>query len=249
MMQKKLIYPAGATKACQVAARLLVQEGVPVTDHVTPEATHVLLDVPSFQADGQLRGGGSLSELLHALPERIALIGGNIPDLYPVAIDLLKDETYVTENAAITAECAIMLAEREIPFVLRGSPVLIIGWGRIGKHLAHTLKALGAKAAVLSTSEAHRAEAVSFGLRTLQVQELPASIAQFRVIFNTAPAMIIPKALSEKCVDCLKMDLASKPGIAGDDVIRANGLPGVHAPESSGKLIAQTILRLIQEDT
>lgn len=249
MMQNVLIYPAGTTKACQTAARLLAQKGVPVVDHVTPEATHLLLDVPSFQADGQLRGGGSPSQLLRTLPERITLIGGNIPDMYPAAIDLLKDETYITENAAITAECAIVLAEQMVPLVLRGNPVLIVGWGRIGKHLARILRALGAEITVLSTSEAHRAEASSFGLRALQVQELPASIAQFRVIFNTAPAMMIPKKLSEKCVDCLKMDLASKPGIEGNDVIHANGLPGIHAPESSGKLIAQTILRLIQEDT
>jgi len=249
MMQNVLIYPAGTTKACQAAARLLAHRGVPVADHVMPEATHLLLDVPSFQADGQLRGGGSPAQLLRTLPERITLIGGNIPHSYPSAIDLLKDETYVTENAAITAECAVMLAEQNVPFVLRGNPVLIVGWGRIGKHLARILKAFGAEVAVLSTSAAHRAEAASFGLCALQAQELPASIAQFRVIFNTAPALMIPRELSEKCTDCLKMDLASKPGIGGDDVIHANGLPGIHAPESSGKLIAQTILRLLQEDT
>lgn len=249
MMQNVLIYPVGTTKACQAAARLLAQKGVPITDHVTPEATHLLLDVPSFQADGQLRGGGSPAQLLRTLPEHITLIGGNIPHSYPYAIDLLKDETYVTENAAITAECAIVLAEQKVPFVLRGNPVLIVGWGRIGKHLTRILRALGAEVSVLSTSAAHRAEASSFGLRALQTRELPTEIAQFRVIFNTAPALIIPKELSGKCVDCLKMDLASKPGIEGDDVIHANGLPGIHAPESSGKLIAQTILHLIQEDT
>lgn len=249
MMQNVLIYPAGTTKSCQAAAKLLAQKGVPVADHVTPEATHLLLDVPSFQADGQLRGGGSPAQLLRTLPKNIRLIGGNIPHTYPYAIDLLHDETYVTENAAITAECAIMLAEQKVPFVLRGNPVLIVGWGRIGKHLARILKALGAEAAVLSTSKTHWAEASSFGLRTLQTRELPTEIARFRVIFNTAPALMISKELSEKCVDCLKLDLASKPGIAGDDVIHANGLPGIHAPESSGKLIAQTILRLIQEDT
>jgi hypothetical protein len=44
--------------------------------------------------------------------------------------------------------------------------------------------------------------------------------------------------------DCLKIDLASKPGIAGSDVIIARGLPGKMAPESAGHLIAKTILEL-----
>ena len=48
--------------------------------------------------------------------------------------------------------------------------------------------------------------------------------------------------------DCVKIDLASKPGIEDEDVIIARGLPGIHFPESSGKLIADTLLRLCQEE-
>ena len=44
------------------------------------------------------------------------------------------------------------------------------------------------------------------------------------------------------------MDLASKKGIAGNDVIWARGLPGIHAPEESGALIARTILDLLKEE-
>lgn len=46
----------------------------------------------------------------------------------------------------------------------------------------------------------------------------------------------------------MKIDLASKPGIGGTDVLWARGLPGKFAPESAGKLIAQTILRLLKEE-
>jgi hypothetical protein len=42
----------------------------------------------------------------------------------------------------------------------------------------------------------------------------------------------------------VKIELASSPGLEGDDVIEALGLPGKYAPETSGKLIARTILRL-----
>lgn len=61
--------------------------------------------------------------------------------------------------------------------------------------------------------------------------------------------MMIHKELSVQCPDALKIELASLSGIEGDDVVKANGLPGIMAPESAGKLMADTILRLIEEDT
>ena len=42
----------------------------------------------------------------------------------------------------------------------------------------------------------------------------------------------------------MKIELASKAGMVGDDIIPARGLPGIHMPESSGELIAKTFLRL-----
>jgi dipicolinate synthase subunit A len=71
------------------------------------------------------------------------------------------------------------------------------------------------------------------------------AIDAYRVIFNTVPSPVITEDESAQCrSDCLKIDLASEVGIAGDDVLWARGLPGKDAPESSGKLIAKTILRL-----
>ena len=57
--------------------------------------------------------------------------------------------------------------------------------------------------------------------------------------------MIFPKDKLKYCQeDCLKIDLASLPGMDGSDVIVARGLPNLEAPESSGHLIAKTVLRL-----
>jgi dipicolinate synthase subunit A len=68
----------------------------------------------------------------------------------------------------------------------------------------------------------------------------------YRVIFNTVPAPVIDEAECELCrSDCLKIDLASELGIAGEDVLWARGLPGKDAPESSGRLIALTAARLL----
>ena len=65
----------------------------------------------------------------------------------------------------------------------------------------------------------------------------------FRLIINTVPAMVLPKVPGT----ALKIDLASQPGMGGNDIIWAKGLPGLLAPESSGELIAQTILQWIKE--
>lgn len=250
-MKNILIYPVGCTPACLTAARELAKAGISVTDHVTPEATHLLMDVPSFSKEGVLRSGASFRELMNLLPEGTVLIGGRLPEsvasAYP-AIDILQDDTYQFENAAITAECALRMAAERIAFTFRGASVLIVGWGRIGKHLAFLLKAHGSRVSILSRSPRHRAEAVSMGMQAVAPEALPKKIQDYRIIFNTAPAMMIPRELAQRCPDSLKIELASLPGIEGDDVVKANGLPGILAPESSGKLIAATVLRLIQED-
>ena len=250
-MKHILIYPAGCTQGCLSAARALKELGVPVADHITPEATHLLLDVPSFSQNGRLRSGADFSELMSALPEKVTVIGGKLPffvtEKYK-ALDLLADDTYQYENAAITAECALRVAAERIPFVLRGAPVLIVGWGRIGKHLALLLKAYGSRVGVLSRSPSHRAEAASFGIRGISPEALPTKLKEFRILFNTAPAMTIPGELTKICPDCLKIDLASLPGIEAEDVVTARGLPGILAPESAGQLIADTIVRLLKEE-
>ena len=43
------------------------------------------------------------------------------------------------------------------------------------------------------------------------------------------------------------MCLASQQGIEGEDVLIARGLPGKEAPESAGRLIAETVLKLCAE--
>ena len=64
----------------------------------------------------------------------------------------------------------------------------------------------------------------------------------YRVIFNTADGCGIQNIPKE----CLKLDLASVQGILDRDTLWARGLPGTLTPESSGRLIAQTVLRLLR---
>lgn len=236
-------FTAGSSPALKYARRALERRGYGFIDHFSPDITHLLLPVPSLAPDGTIKGGGRLEDLLPCLPESIAVIGGNIRVPGYQTIDLLQDPFYLAENAAITAHCAISLAAEKLPVVLAGCPVLIIGWGRIAKCLALLLKGLGAEVTVAARKEADRAMAQALGLNAAEICH---PLSRYRVIFNTAPAPVISDA--QKCrEDCLKIELASQLGIAGEDVIWARGLPGKDAPESSGELIAATIIKLLEK--
>lgn len=244
-MKDLLLYPVGSTPACRYAAGFLKQTGVALTDHPSPEVTHLLLDVPSFANDGKLRDGSEIHSLLRMLPPNICVVGGNLehPALQEVrCMDLLKDPLYLAKNAAITAECALQVAYPKLDTVLGGTACLVIGWGRIGKCLGQLLRAVGAAVTIAARKEADRAMAAALGYEAVDTEALPASLPRFRLVFNTAPELIVNKEQLGLCKNCVKIDLASKPGLEGEDVIIARGLPGVYAPEASGKLIAQTFL-------
>lgn len=235
----------GHTAAIIYAAATLHDAGYPLLPYPDPEATHLILPVPSFEPDGGVRGGGDILQILSLLPKNITVIGGNLdrPELESYKkIDLLKDPYYTAENAAITAHCAVKLAMHKLPATFDGQSVLVIGWGRIGKCLARLLAALGAKVTVAARKEADRSILLALGYGAVDTENI--DTAPYRVVFNTVPVMTVPFCFG----NALKIDLASKPGIGGSDVIWARGLPGKDAPESSGELIAKTIIRLMEEE-
>ena len=243
-MKDLVFYCAGSSKALIYAAAFLMEEGavfLPCPDHTV---THLLLPVPSFNKDGSIRGGGDINEILSQLPKTVTVIGGNLrrSELadYEV-LDLLEDSWYLARNASITAHCTLELALAKLPVTLEKCPVLIIGWGRIGKCLAKLLRALGACVTVAARKETHRVMAEALGYGSCTIEGIHTE--KYRLIINTVPAMVLPSAPGT----ALKIDLASTPGIAGKDVVQARGLPGLLAPESSGALIAQTVTQWVKE--
>ena len=251
-MDHTLIYCAGNTAACRFAGTYLSNAGLSVTDHLTQNIGYVLLDVPSFSAGGRLRSGGSIENLLSQLPADVILCGGNLnhPALqnYRV-VDFLMDENYLAQNAYITAECALDVALPYLSVTIRDCPILILGWGRIGKCLAQLLRSMGATVTVAARKETDRAMASALGYPALDTACLSKNLQTFRLIYNTVPHPVLSK---EQCryfnKDCILIDLASSQGIDHEDVIIARGLPGIHFPESSGELIAQTFLQYYNKE-
>lgn len=250
-MNDMTIFPLGGTKALPVAVRALQAHGAKITEKPTAETTHLMLPVPSFDPDGTVRGGGNLEQILKLLPQTVAVLGGKLTDAQLAGyekVDLLCDEQYLAENAALTAECALRIAGNLLPVRLQGLPVLVIGWGRIGKCLAQQLQRLGAKTCVAARKQTDRAMIRALGCEALTMEQMKAALSRQRLIFNTVPAPVLTRDELRQCApDCIKIDLASVCGMDGADVITARGLPGKHLPESSGQLIADTVMRLLRE--
>lgn len=243
-MHERIFYCAGSSKALIYTAAFLSEEGVtflPCPDH---SVTHLLLPVPSFEADGSIKGGGDLSAVLAQLPKTVIVIGGGLrrQELsgYEV-LDLLDDPLYLARNASITAHCALELALAKLPVTLEKCPVLVVGWGRIGKCLAKLLGSLGADVTVAARKESRRVMIEALGYRACSTEAIRTE--NYRLIINTVPSMILPEAKGTG----LKIDLASTQGMTGRDVLWAKGLPGLLAPESSGALIARTITQWLEE--
>ena len=238
-MNERIFFAAGSSPALDIAVRELKMRGMTFAQKPTKAVTHLLLPVPCRE---------DVSETLKKLSLDVTILGGftDRPELAGYrCLDLLRDEGYLAANARITAQCAMSMAANALSVTWDDCPVLVIGWGRIGKCLVQLLKNCGAEVSAAARKERDRAMIAALGMEAEDPGKLNFILKRYRVIFNTVPYPVLSGEQVEHCRgDCLKMDLASRPGIAGKDVIAARGLPSKCAPESSGRLIARTVLRL-----
>lgn len=235
------LYCLVTTPAGRSACQALEQEGFSVCQEPSPNISGLLLDVPTPQA---------VEIPWERLPTGCRIFGGNlagVPERFR-AHDLLKDPIYTARNADITARCAIRLAAGRLEETLAGLPVLVIGWGRIGKCLGKRLRDLGAKVRVCARNPADRGMLTALGYEALDREEMLDTLPQYRLVFNTAPESVLTEAETQECTNCLFVDLASLRGITAPRTVWARGLPGKMAPASSGALIAQTVRRLWKEE-
>ena len=223
--------------AMEYSVRYLQNEGFYISSVPSAESTHLLLPVPSFP-----EGSNYLPSLLDSLPRKITVYGGflQVPSLIGYKrVDFLSDPYYLARNAAITAECAIEIVENIFEQDISGLNILILGWGRIGKCLGKFLQQKGAGVTIAARKDQDLAMIEALGYNAMPLQNLN---PHTEVIINTVPAMV----LKDIPTDSVAIELASKPGMTGENIISARGLPGKLRPEESGKLIAETFLRLSQ---
>ena len=229
-MGETVFYAPQCSGSVACAAEYLKQAGFVFSPVPTKTVTHLLLGIPAALPD----------KILEELSPDVTVVGGKLPKLPGYkTLDFLDDPVFVAENGDITARCAIALASQKLPVTWKKLPVLVIGWGRIGKCLARLLRAQDAEVTVVVRRPEAQAMAKALGYRAVAK---PENLNTYRVVFNTADGVGV-----ETIPYRLNIDLATEQGLLGKNVVWARGLPGKLAPESAGQLMAETLLSLLNE--
>ena len=152
-------------------------------------------------------------------------------------IEYGKIPSFVEENGAITAEGALQIAMRHRLRTLRGSDVLVIGYGGIGKPLSAMLKSLGADVSIAVRREEQLWILKGEGYRPILSKDLLQFAGEYDVIFNTAPQLLLTRpVLEQMSPGVLIVDLASRPGGVDWKTAREMELKAVHALALPGQL-------------
>ena len=170
--------------------------------------------------------------------------------------DYLSREELAVRNGVPTAEGAIEAAMAATDVTLCGTPCLVLGFGRIGKLLAHRLRGLGAEVTVSARRLDDLAWIDAFGYRGVRTDRLSGKLGRFRVVFNTVPHTVLTgELLRELPRECVLIELASQQGFdraaaeaQGLKCISAQGLPGKAAPETAARAICATLKKIWEEE-
>lgn len=171
-------------------------------------------------------------------------------------IDYSEREELAVMNAIPTVEGALEIAMANTEFTLHNSRCLVIGYGRIGKILSADLMALGAKVTATARRHSDLAWIYANNLNGENTCNIDKIIGDFDIVFNTVPYMVMDfNVLSKTKKGVLIIDLASKPGGVDFDVAKeldrqviwALSLPGKVAPLTSGQIIKDTLINILEE--
>lgn len=156
------------------------------------------------------------------------------------AIDYSGNETFLRENAHLTAEATISLLHSVLQGSVKNLHILVCGYGRIGKELCHILFSLGARLKVYARREKIQAQikADGYDLATLE------DSINCDLVINTVPSNIFTRELLDRIpINTRLIELASPPGgfEIKERVVSGAGLPGRILPISSAKIIYNAI--------
>ena len=255
----KTVAVVGQDARVQAAGRQLAAMGFVLLD--VPQlyrADYLLLPMP---LEGDKEG---LTNLLRAAkPGAVAFAGRVSPAAQAAAraagvelLDCFEREDLALLNAVPTAEgCLALLMEYRAHTIWR-SPILVLGYGRVGQAVARRLTALGACTTVAARSAAQRALALADGAASLPLDRLEEALPRFDAVVNTIPAPVLTAGrLLHLRSGALILDLASRPGGTDFAAARQQGLTALHAlslparyaPETAGELIARAVSSMIEE--
>ena len=223
----------------------------------TTDNVNVSMPQSSFQL--------TIEEVFSGISRDTLVVGGNIGNsMHLIAkkygiklIDYYEREELQIANACLTSQSAVSLAVNEMDVSITEKPVLVIGYGRIGKTLCYILKAMGCEVYASARKKKDIAWIRAFGYSAVDTSKVEDVISSCRVIFNTVPGCVLDcDKLKSVNHDSLIIDLASKPGgvdfeaakQSGIKVMWALALPGKKMKKSAGRVVAETILNIFEDE-
>jgi dipicolinate synthase subunit A len=248
-------------------------DGIPDVDRAASAAEAVdgadvlLIPVPGQHADGTLFAEGDdgpivvNQELLSRLADGALIYGTADDDIRSAAAalgipidDYPSDDELMRLRAPAIVEGAISIAIQNTVRTLHASPVVVIGFGNIGRQLSQTLFALRASVHVVARNPAQRAAAYALGAHPAPLADLAELASAAVVVFSSVPAPVVDREVLERMEeDALVVDVAAPPGSVdwtaakdlGVKAIWARGL-GKRAPVTVGESQWFGIARRIQ---
>ncbi|WP_099158148.1 dipicolinic acid synthetase subunit A [Virgibacillus ndiopensis] len=171
-------------------------------------------------------------------------------------IPLFDRDDVAIYNSIPTAEGTIMMAIEHTDYTIHSSRVIVTGFGRVGNTVANKFSALGAKVSVCARSIRDLARITEMGLTAIPLANLHEHTDKCDLLINTIPSRVITEdSIQHLPSHALIIDLASKPGGTDFDyadrrgikAILARSLPGIVAPKTSGKILADVIKQFLLE--
>lgn len=218
---------------------------------VTKDGTHIVSNDPQLDL--------TIGNLCKLLTTKHKVFGGVLPEdlknhcdtLNICYHDFMKQEEITLYNTIATAEGAIAEAILNSVTNLHDCACLILGFGRCARTLAEKLKGLCGSVTIAARSSMALSAAYAASYGIINLSQLEESIKDYDYIFNTIPALVLPKELLDKTSqNVVIIDIASAPG--GVDFNYAKeihrnaklclGLPGKYAPKSSALSLNNHIL-------
>lgn len=216
------------------------------------------LNAPLFEEKVEIK------DILTLVNSKHTIFGGQLPESFKEALyeknvafhDYFLLEELAIYNAVPTAEGVVEILIKNLPITIHSMKCAVLGYGKVGKVLANTLKNLGADVTVFARKERDLADASIKFYKTATFYELAKKEFTFDALINTVPEKVLShdemKNLNQ---ECLFIEIASSPfGIDFQaakeyafDVIKANSLPGKVAPKTAGEIIGRSILPIIEK--
>lgn len=189
---------------------------------------------------------------IHLLAQKPVLYVGNASEEWRIPYEeagvtvycYLQEESFVWENAHLTAEAFLQEFYKETARVVRNTSFHVAGFGRVGKMIARLLKGIGGNVTIIAQTDAQLAEAKMFGYHS-HALDRPCVYSDSYVV-NTIPAKWFEDGEHNPL---FVFDLASAPGCL---VNRGNveyytilpGLPGKHFPIEAALALKDVLNRL-----